>query len=72
MLKLIFKLFKFSTDRLDITFHFFGIKGDSNRIREAITRMVERGRIGNITLVSNFHLFDENPPLNLLVSVHFY
>ncbi|XP_023159361.1 uncharacterized protein LOC101456757 [Ceratitis capitata] len=55
-----------STDRLDITFHFFGIKGDSNRIREAITRMVERGRIGNITLVSNYHLFDENPPLNLL------
>ncbi|XP_039951231.1 uncharacterized protein LOC120768553 [Bactrocera tryoni] len=55
-----------STDRLDITFHFFGVKGDSNRIREAITRMVERGRIGNITLVSNYHLFDENPPLNLL------
>uniref|UniRef100_A0A1I8NV38 Uncharacterized protein n=1 Tax=Stomoxys calcitrans TaxID=35570 RepID=A0A1I8NV38_STOCA len=55
-----------STDRLDITFHFFGVKGDSNRIREAITRMVERGRIGNITLVSNYHLFDENPPLNLM------
>ncbi|XP_030377183.1 uncharacterized protein LOC115626071 [Scaptodrosophila lebanonensis] len=53
-------------DRLDITFHFFGVKGDSQRIREAITRMVERGRIGNFTLVSNFHHFDENPPLNLL------
>lgn len=58
-----------TTDRLDITFHFFGIKGDSQRIREAITRMVERGRIGNFTLVSNFHHFDENPPLNMLVSV---
>ncbi|KAH8405195.1 hypothetical protein KR222_008326, partial [Zaprionus bogoriensis] len=55
-----------TTDRLDITFHFFGIKGDSQRIREAITRMVERGRIGNFTLVSNFHHFDENPPLNML------
>ncbi|XP_065356494.1 uncharacterized protein LOC135950898 [Calliphora vicina] len=55
-----------TTERLDITFHFFGVKGDSNRIREAITRMVERGKIGNITLVSNYHLFDENPPLNLM------
>ncbi|XP_016979077.2 uncharacterized protein LOC108044545 [Drosophila rhopaloa] len=55
-----------STDRLDITFHFFGIKGDSQRIRDAITRMVERGRIGNFTLVANFHHFDENPPLGLL------
>ncbi|XP_001356311.4 uncharacterized protein [Drosophila pseudoobscura] len=55
-----------STDRLDMTFHFFGVKGDSQRIREAITRMVERGRIGNFTLVANFHHFDENPPLNLL------
>ncbi|XP_041675011.1 uncharacterized protein LOC108110756 [Drosophila eugracilis] len=55
-----------STDRLDITFHFFGVKGDSQRIRDAITRMVERGRIGNFTLVANFHHFDENPPLGLL------
>ncbi|KAH8274001.1 hypothetical protein KR044_007667, partial [Drosophila immigrans] len=55
-----------TTDRLDITFHFFGIKGDSQRIREVITRMVERGRIGNFTLVSNFHHFDENPPLNMM------
>lgn len=57
-----------TTDRLDITFHFFGIKGDSQRIRDVITRMVERGRIGNFTLVSNYHHFDENPPLNMLVS----
>ncbi|XP_017042772.1 uncharacterized protein LOC108089159 [Drosophila ficusphila] len=55
-----------SSDRLDITFHFFGVKGDSQRIRDAITRMVERGRIGNFTLVANFHHFDENPPLGLL------
>ncbi|KAH8334237.1 hypothetical protein KR059_007883 [Drosophila kikkawai] len=55
-----------TTDRLDITFHFFGVKGDSQRIRDAITRMVERGRIGNFTLVANFHHFDENPPLSLL------
>ncbi|XP_034134213.1 uncharacterized protein LOC117587522 [Drosophila guanche] len=55
-----------STERLDMTFHFFGTKGDSQRIREAITRMVERGRIGNFTLVANFHHIDENPPLNML------
>ncbi|XP_051858151.1 uncharacterized protein LOC117564697 isoform X3 [Drosophila albomicans] len=55
-----------TTDRLDITFHFFGVKGDSQRIREVITRMVERGRIGNFTLVANFHHFDENPPLNMM------
>lgn len=61
-----------TTDRLDITFHFFGIKGDSQRIREVITRMVERGRIGNFTLVSNYHHFDENPPLNMLVSNGIY
>uniref|UniRef100_A0A1B0AT94 Ig-like domain-containing protein n=1 Tax=Glossina palpalis gambiensis TaxID=67801 RepID=A0A1B0AT94_9MUSC len=60
-----FELISKSRDTLEITFHMFGNKDDSQRIREAITRMVERGRIGNITLVSNYHLFDENPPLNL-------
>lgn len=62
-----FELISKSRDALGITFHMFGNKDDSQRIREAITRMVERGRIGNITLVSNYHLFDENPPLNLTV-----
>lgn len=56
-----------SNNRRDLTFHFFGQSVDGERIREAIDRLVERGRIGNLTLVANYHRFHENAPFKILV-----
>lgn len=51
----------------DLTFHFFGAENDSIKLREAINRMVEKGRIGNFTLVSSYYGLQQEPGLVLQV-----
>lgn len=51
----------------DLVFHFFGIEGDSMRVREAINKMVEKGRIGNFSLVSTHYALHQEPGLLLQV-----
>lgn len=52
----------------DLTFHFFGAKSDSLRVREAINKMVEKGRIGNFSLISTHYALHQEPGLILQVS----
>lgn len=51
----------------DLTFHFFGTESDSIKVREAINRMVEKGRIGNFSLVSTHYALHQEPGLVLQV-----
>ena len=51
----------------DLTFHFFGAENDSNKVRESINRMVEKGRIGNFSLVSTHYALHQEPGLVLQV-----
>ena len=51
-----------------LTFHFFGAKSDSLRVREAINKMVEKGRIGNFSLISTHYALHQEPGLILQVS----
>lgn len=48
-------------------FHFFGVENDSLRVREAINKMVEKGRIGNFSLVSTHYSLHQEPGLVLQV-----
>lgn len=51
----------------DVTFHFYGAKQDSDRINEAIHKMVERGRVGNISLIQTELLLKREAALQILV-----
>ena len=51
----------------DLTFHFFGAENDSIKLREAINRMVEKGRIGNFSLVPSHYGLQQEPGLVLQV-----
>ena len=51
----------------DLTFHFFGAENDSIKVRESINRMVEKGRIGNFSLVSTHYALHQEPGLVLQV-----
>lgn len=56
----------------DLVFHFFGVESDSIRVREAINKMVEKGRIGNFSLVSTHYALHQEPGLMLQVrAIHF-
>lgn len=61
----------FSDTNGDVSFHFFGPKPDGSRIDDVIHRLVERGRIGNVTLVPASLRFKQETALQLLVSSHF-
>lgn len=52
----------------DLMFHFFGVENDSMRVREAINKMVEKGRIGNFSLLSTHYALHQEPGLILQVS----
>lgn len=52
----------------DITFHFYGAKRDSIRIRGAIQKMVERGRLGNISWNPVLFDFKQEAALQIMVS----
>lgn len=65
---LLFFLSFHSMSANDLTFHFFGAKSDSLRVREAINKMVEKGRIGNFSLISTHYALHQEPGLILQVS----
>lgn len=46
---------------------FFGAKQDANRVRDAFHKMVERGRMANITLVPSSLTFREEAVLQIEV-----
>lgn len=48
---------------------FFGAKQDSDRVRDVFRKMVERGRVANITLVPQSLTFREEAVLQIQVSV---
>jgi hypothetical protein len=56
-----------SPSESDLVFHFFGVESDSLRVREAINKMVEKGRIGNFSLVSTHYSLHQEPGLVLQV-----
>jgi len=57
-----------SSSENDLTFHFFGAENDSIKVRESINRMVEKGRIGNFSLISTHYALHQEPGLVLQVS----
>lgn len=64
---MIFLLHVHRSSENDLTFHFFGAENDSIRLREAINRMVEKGRIGNFSLVPSHYGLQQEPGLVLQV-----
>nr|CAD7568769.1 unnamed protein product [Timema californicum] len=55
------------TSMAEVTFHFFGSKKDGDKVRELLNRLVERGRLGNLTLVSTHIALKQEPSLFLKV-----
>lgn len=53
---------------MDITFHFYGGKRDSIRIHNALHKMVERGRLGNISWNPALFDFKQEAALQIMVS----
>lgn len=51
----------------DITFHFYGPKRDSIRIRSVMQKMVERGRLGKISWNPVFFDFKQEAALQIMV-----
>lgn len=43
----------------DITFQIFGTENDGIKFRDVVSKMIERGRIGNITIDSKYKRFHE-------------
>lgn len=56
-----------STSNAGIKIQFFGAKQDANRVRDAIYKMVERGRMANVTLVPSSLVFREEAVLQIEV-----
>ncbi|GLH12058.1 Uncharacterized protein GBIM_16809, partial [Gryllus bimaculatus] len=52
----------------EVRFHFLGGRRDGARVRDALARLVERGRLGNVSLVPTQLAFRQEPTL-LLQSV---
>lgn len=50
-------------------FHFWGGKKDGSRVREILNRLVQRGRLGNISLVTTHLAVTQEPTLLLQVSI---
>lgn len=69
---LIFSTIKNRSGGSDITFQFFGAKNDGQKVREAVNRMVERGRLGNFSLVPTYLSFRQEPGLLLQVIYFIY
>lgn len=60
-----------STSNAGMKIQFFGAKQDGNRVRDAIHKMVERGRVANITLVPSSLTFREEAVLQIEVCISF-
>lgn len=61
-----------STSNTGIKIQFFGVKQDANRVQETIQKMVDRGRVGNVTLIPSSLIFREEAVLQIEVcTIHF-
>ncbi|XP_049845498.1 uncharacterized protein LOC126298235 [Schistocerca gregaria] len=49
----------------EVVFHFFGGKSDGRKVREAMNRLVERGRLADVPLVRTALAFRQEPTLLL-------
>ncbi|KAG8260941.1 hypothetical protein J6590_085670 [Homalodisca vitripennis] len=49
----------------EVRFHFWGGKSDGSRVRESLNRLVQRGRLGNVTLVATHLAITQEPTLHL-------
>ncbi|XP_055301227.1 uncharacterized protein LOC129567889 [Sitodiplosis mosellana] len=54
-----------STSNMGMKIQFFGAKQDAKRVRDALYKMVERGRVANITLVPSSLAFREEAVLQI-------
>lgn len=53
----------------DVRFGFFGLADDESHIGTAISTMVERGRLGNVSLVPSWHDVRKELALKLQVII---
>ncbi|XP_063975979.1 uncharacterized protein LOC135161914 isoform X2 [Diachasmimorpha longicaudata] len=53
------------TPSAEVTFHFFGVSDDGDRIREALNRLLQRKRLSDFTLESTHFTFQQKPSLRL-------
>lgn len=58
-----------STSNTGIKIQFFGAKQDGNRVRDAFYKMVDRGRMGNVTLIPSSLAFREEAVLQIEVCI---
>ncbi|XP_012268584.2 uncharacterized protein LOC105693321 [Athalia rosae] len=53
------------TPTSEVVFHFFGNTDDGDKIRESLNRLVQRRRLGEISLESTHFTFEQKPALKL-------
>uniref|UniRef100_A0A0C9RMD4 BAI3 protein n=1 Tax=Fopius arisanus TaxID=64838 RepID=A0A0C9RMD4_9HYME len=53
------------TPSAEVTFNFFGVTGDGDRIRETLNRLVQRRRLSDFSLESTHFTFQQKPSLRL-------
>lgn len=58
-----------STANTGIKIQFFGTKKDASRVQESIQKMVDRGRVGNVTLVPSSLVFRDEAVLQIEVCI---
>lgn len=58
-----------STANTGIKIQFFGAKQDASRVQEVIQKMVDRGRVGNVTLVPSSLVFRDEAVLQIEVRI---
>lgn len=60
---------------VDITFQFFGAKNDGLNVRTAGNRLIERGRIGDYSVMATHLVYNQEPTLQLqviiFIQIHF-
>lgn len=61
----------YSNSGADVRFGFFGLADDESHIGSAISTMVERGRLGNVSLVPSWHDVRKELALKLQVILTF-
>lgn len=59
----------YSTANTGIKVQFFGAKQDASRVQESIQKMVDRGRVGNVTLVPSSLVFRDEAVLQIEVCI---
>ncbi|XP_054272212.1 uncharacterized protein LOC128992560 [Macrosteles quadrilineatus] len=49
----------------EVRFHFWGSKSEGSKVRDSFNRLVQRGRLGNVTLVATHLAITQEPSLHL-------